>query len=260
VLKIKFIAVLLGFQFSLSAQEHCAVLFNDLQGRNTFEVLSTEALTELCLRFSGDFNQPVFTYGSDDPKDWLRMSECVQRYARDMLPEGRWININQDNIPDLSISFMAGYEYTFVAFYLGNANGFTCIHTGVGEFYGRQADQSLVYVHPACCNDPSHEFYVLEETEEKWQLIDSFSVTNAYSSGFPSAQELKEASPFFLSKVEINALGNSASRVATFPPESQFRLVKEIEGDGHILHFVEVLWKGNAILLPKAFCWVELEE
>lgn len=259
MLKIKTFALLLCVNLSVSAQDYCAVLFEEIELKSGFMALSKEELIDLCTTHSGDFNQPVFTYGSEDPSDWLTMVECVQRYSDDMQPEGLWLDINGDEYLDLVISFLAGYEYTYVAFYLQHARGFTCIHTGTGEFYGRKRDESLIYVHPACCNDPSHEFYTLEAVENAWQVTDSFSVTNAYSGGFPSSDEVLGASESYASAVELKALGVSGIEVTRFPVGSAFRLIKEIDGDGHKLFFAEVGWAGDKQFFPKTYCWVELE-
>lgn len=262
MLKIKFITLFVGLQYMVTGQDYCEVLFDSIQPKTEFTSLSNKELIELCANHIGDFNQPLLTYGSDDPGDWLSVGKGVTKFSEDMMPEGRWIDLNGDEQLDLVISFLAGYEYTFTAFYLANERGFSFVYSGIGVFFGKLSNENLVYVHPACCNDPSHEFYEIELDEKtgQWQVKDSFSVTNAYSSGFPSREDLNSEEIYSNPDEEVNAIGASASRVATFPVGTEFRVIKKIEGDGHILHFVEVHWDGSVMLLPKAFCWVELPQ
>lgn len=239
------------------AQDFDMRLFPRMELAHSGESLSTEALQEVCAAYPDNFNQPLFTYGSEDQSDWALVGDMVVKYPQIVEPVGHIPDLDADGRKDLVISFMAGYEYTFVAFYQATDQGYRFLGSGTGTYFGRREDGGLWFKRKACCSDPTHEFYKMERSGNGMlNVTDSLSVVIGYASQYPQWEENEAHSEWTRIESPRDAISNSGKTFAQLPAGTEVRKIKQIEGDGRILWFAEIRWKGDARLFPHAYVWL----
>lgn len=255
MLRITLFAVLF-FSRCAFAQDYAAVLFDGFIPADQFTILSQEKLIQLCKKHPKAFDQVLTTNGSKNKKDWSLIRESIIKYPDIVEPLGYLIDFNKDSILDLVIAFQAGYEYTYIGFYDGKDELYSCVHEGRGEFYG-QSSKGWIYVDKACCEDPTHEFFIVAPDEHsRLHSVDSFSVTSAYGSAFPTREEIMAPAGYFKNTRDLTIVTNSAKTYATIPEGASLRIIKRMEVDEHSIWFAELNWAGNAVLFSKAYCWL----
>lgn len=255
MLRITLFALLFFSQIGFS-QEYAKVIFEDFIPANQFTVVSQEELAKLCNEHPKAFDQVLTTNGSKNKRDWSLIRDYIVKYPHIAEPIGYRIDFNADSILDLVIAFQAGYEYTYIGFYDGKDELYNCVYQDRGDLYGHSS-KGWIYVNKACCDDPTHEFFVVAaEGNGVMHPVDSFSVTSAYGSVFPTHEEMMMPSGFFKNTRELTIVTNSAKSYAIVPEGASLRIIKKLDADDRHLWFAELHWAGNRVLFPKSYCWI----
>lgn len=255
MLRITLFALLFSSQLGF-AQANASVFFEDFIPANQFGTLNPEQLTKLCKKHRNAFDQILTTNGSKNKNDWSLVNEYLIKYPDVAEPIGYLVDFNTDSILDLVIAFQAGQEYAYVGLYDGKDDVYTCVFQGRGEFFG-QSSKGWVYVNKACCEDPTHEFFVIAADEHgHFNPVDSFSVASAYENLFPTHDQFLVSSEYYKNTKALWAVTNGIERYVSIQEGAMLRVIKNMEVDGNKLFFVELLWSGNAVLYPKSYCWV----
>lgn len=262
-MKYLLIIFFLGFSIVSKAQHHSNVFFSDMEFGHEIDTFSRSEFMPILKRHLKDFNQVLWSNGSDSPEDWELVSDSYLGYPEIIIPRVNSVDFNHDGKKDIIISFLAGHEYTFVGFYMGVEKGYQNVYENNRVFYGMYANGDVCVRHPACCDDPTNEFYRLKiDSMGSVFKLDSFSI--AVSGSFVSQEDLRDNTEWTTSEdtLYVKRLHGNPEVLEVFLPGADIRKIKETQDmNGDKLVFCEI--KGELIerrnyslVLPHSFLFL----
>lgn len=208
-----------------------------------------------------DFNQAYFTYGSDDPEEWVLVSKTVIYDAEITMPRANEMDFDNDGDMDIILSFLGGNYYTRMFIYEKVDEGYNCAYTNHLNFYGIQNSEegkvTYLFSNPACCTDPTDAFYEVQygEEESKFEVLDSLTINLSWKLPTPLGN-LDAEIPWTTSKDTLHIVTNSEGFKSTgyYLPGAKIRNLGIIMYEGHELQYCEI--KGELSNKPN---WIKRE-
>lgn len=260
---ILFIACLLISGFSIG-QNSYAPFFPELTHWYEMDSMTTEQVTRMVKKHVNDFNQVMFNYGSDDPKDWQYVSDYVLEYPEIGVPFVNKLDLNEDGIEDIILSMHGGEMYGNTGVYLGQKKGYKNILYKKGIFLGQYKNGDLCYQIPACCSDPRSEFrrYRLG-ANDKMVLMDSMAIAAFHPFYRDSTGDAFKALEWSITEDTLYAtiFNPSLETFGGYLPGAHIRIIKRDTVGKEELLFCEV--KGTPLpqerypmVFPHSFLWL----
>lgn len=250
------------------SQHYTQPFFPNMEFRNELDTISHKGFSEILFNNKMAFSQPLFTYGSEDSLDWELISKAYIEYPEIVLPRINTIDLNKDGHKDLVLSFLGGNEYSFVGFYVSKDEGYDDVFYKVGELFGVYQNGDVSVRVPACCDDPTNEFYRYSISElSEVNCVDSFSISTWRVKDHFTTKELFDSEDWKLSPDTLFTYQNLGEKESFgyYLPDAKYRVIREKEVDGGSIRFCEIIGRaesalGSLSILPHAFVWLTTED
>ncbi|MFT5778563.1 MAG: hypothetical protein ACI837_001519, partial [Crocinitomicaceae bacterium] len=196
------------------------------------------------------------------------VSDYVLDHPEICMPSARKLDLNKDGFSDLIISMMAGSEYTEVGIYLGAKKGYTNILFEPAWFHGTFSNGDILLRIPACCDDPTNEYYRVTIMEDGTTTIhDSLSIATNVGIENVTHEKLFDGTFWGQSTKVLTArrLENPHEVYGSYSSGAQVRQIEEQEVEGIMLTFCEIKGElsqehGSNLVYEHAFVWLNLYE
>ena len=245
---------------AILAQDHTERFFRGMSFASNMDTLSLSEFNGILNKYPADFNQALFTFGSDNQEDWEMITKAIREYPEIVKPIIHQVDMNSDGKQDLVLSFTAGQEYAFVGFYIAEKKGYSLIYSESGEFYGMYENGDLCYVQRACCDDPTDDFHRLQRIKKQSLMnVDMLSVSSYHIDHLPNMEEIFKEDVWIVTSEILYPVANM-ERYGAFLPGAKLRLIKEELIEGEKLMFCEIIGEldpaSPALIYPHAFAWL----
>lgn len=261
--KIGFILILfVCLKGSLSwGQYFTDLYFPDVKFARQFEQVELSEFQKVVKKNKESFQQALFTYGSDDPKEWETIYNAVLSTSETVKPSIQRIDFDKDGKDDYVLTFMAGSEYTISCIYLTRKKGFQVLEPGRVRFYGIDNKNRIVFWGPACCDDPTEEFFTYEFKEGKLETFDAVSISLALntSSDLPYISQASGTSSKTVSGLRS---ADNHEVIGKWKPGATMRYINYKAVDDIYVALVEIngeLDGDHGDMQPHAFLWITEE-
>ena len=261
-----FIACL--FRCSAFAQHYTEVFFPEMEFANKLDTLSYTEFSATLEINESDFAQPLYTFGSDNPEDWELITEAYEKYPEIVKPRINQTDLDGDGNPDVILSFLGGNEYSFTGLYLRTKKGYLNVLCKGGEFFGKYSNGNICIRRPACCDDPTNEYFRYELSNDGTvSCLDSLSVSTWRVRNVFTDEELFGNGVWEVSTDTLYAYRNQGKRECFdfYLPGAKVRLIRKEEVEGEQLMFCEIIGELNPEreyhhIFGHAFVWLAMKE
>ena len=257
------------FYFSnitVAAQHYTEVFFPGMEFRSEIDTLPLDQFIEIMAAYPEDFRQVLFEYGGpEDSTGWEYIDSAIANYPDVVRPIVNQLDLNWDNERDLVLSFLGGNEYTLGGVYISLPEQYLRIFEGRAVFYGVYENGDLCMRRPACCTDPTNEFYRLDR--RGGQITDSLSIAVRGANAFPTQKELLKAKKWTLSTDTLYVYSETEGEwnPGAYLPGAKLRIIKKRTTENGELMYCEIIgdlvpdFKRHNLFYRHAYTWLSKE-